>query len=104
VKSRGVEVDGYRVGWGWLPRFFGQVNNLLPWLIRGHQPDGQRVARMRYMESIIRDARFLLTRPIGQWIHRPWQAESCHLNRAERAFTRRGAERRILAKLRKVNR
>lgn len=83
------EMEPYRIGW-WVHPWWPTAR-LVKCLVRGRQPDGQRVARHWFLDVII-DRLKLIRRP-----HRPWQSEAPAFNRhARRAFTAAGAERKML--------
>lgn len=89
-------MGAYRIGW-WRP-WWRPMGGLMVGLLTGRQPspradNGSRfVGRRHFVAPLLRRAKR------AQFPRRPWQAESemFHMN-AVRAFTRRGAERKLLA-------
>jgi hypothetical protein len=90
------EIEPYRIGWGRLPRLFGEYRRLLPMIAKGVQGDGKRVKRRRWLPKIRRDIKTVLTHHPKYLLHRPWQAEADDLRFARRGFRPETAVRRVV--------
>ena len=91
------EIQPYRIGWGRLPDMIRKYRRLIPLIAKGIQADGQRVARRRWVSTVRRDLRVLLTRHPKYLLHRPWQAEADDQRFARRGLTPTAAARRMIA-------
>jgi hypothetical protein len=90
-----VDIQGYRIGWGTLAQLMQRLRLLVPCLIQGRQPDGQRVRRWLYMLTIRRNVRTYLFVHPKRLVHAPWQAEAEGQRFARRGLTKASAERRM---------
>lgn len=83
-----MDVVTYRIGF-WTHKWWGH-KNLWRGLLFGKDPHNRSASRFYYVKTILRRVK-LLRRP-----HRPWQGEIENTLWCARAWTKNGAERKML--------